>query len=71
MKTLKKITHSARIYLWPIILLNSIAISLSINYNLLQGAIIGISLSFISSFGFLINDIWDRPIDRINLAVDD
>ncbi|MFH1970877.1 MAG: UbiA family prenyltransferase [Patescibacteria group bacterium] len=60
--------NSSRIYLWPFILLNCIIMSITVDHDIFYGIIAGLSLCFLSSYGFLINDICDRNIDRVNLA---
>lgn len=55
-----------RIYLWPFIITNCICVSISIDFPLIDGIVMGIILSLLASFGFLINDLKDRNVDKIN-----
>lgn len=59
---------SARVYFWPLITLNTLAMSFSIDANIFDGAVLGSSLSLLASFGFIFNDICDRRVDNINKA---
>lgn len=61
-----QLIRSLRLYLWPVILANTLAMSSNIGSNLSEGSILGISLCFCASYGFLINDLWDRNVDRVN-----
>jgi len=58
------LVRSARIYLWPFIIINCEAVVIGLGAGEMEGCFIGFMLCALASFGFLINDIWDRPIDR-------
>ncbi len=60
------ILASARLYFWPLILANVLASAIVVDHQLYDAICLSLSLSFLSSFGLLINDLWDRHIDRIN-----
>ena len=68
MHKVQRVRRSARIYHWPIILANSTAMSLCVSSNLVGGITLGMSLSFLASSGFILNDLWDRRIDSANSA---
>ncbi len=60
--------RSCRLYLWPAITLNTALITYGITDEWLEGLILGIGLSLLASNGFLLNDLFDRQIDRDNGA---
>ena len=55
-----------RIYLWPIIMINSVVVSIYAEIYYLVGLLIGTGLIFFASGGFLLNDLVDRKTDLIN-----
>ncbi len=57
-----------RLYFWPIIASNVVAMTLAIGGDLKRAALFSAVLSLLASFGFLLNDLWDRNVDRVNKA---
>ncbi len=66
MNLLRSLLSCARLYHWPLIILNSIAVCMILEKELLYGFTIGIQLSLLASFGFLFNDFCDLKIDEKN-----
>lgn len=62
------VIRSGRFYFWPIIAANIITMTLAIGGDPTHAAIFSIVISSLASFGFLLNDLWDRDIDRVNGA---
>jgi 4-hydroxybenzoate polyprenyltransferase len=60
------IVRSTRPYLWIAISVNTVAAGLSLGNSVLLCLVVGAILSCLASFGFLLNDLVDRPIDRLN-----
>lgn len=60
------VIRSSRFYFWPIIAANVVSVTLGVGGDLLRGAGFAVVISCLASFGFLLNDLWDRDIDRIN-----
>ena len=65
-----QLIRSARLYFWPIIAANIVAMSVAVGANPIRALEFSIAVSCLASFGFLLNDLWDREVDRIN-RVDD
>lgn len=63
------VIKSARLYLWPAIVLNSLIMTICVNNSGIKGFWLGISLSMVTSFGFIFNDLCDRKIDRYNQSL--
>lgn len=63
---LKKIIQSARLYHWPIILLNTYAMAHAVKFPQPLSLIVGIAVSFVASYGFIINDLCDVKADIAN-----
>jgi len=63
-----ELPRSMRLYLWIPILLNVLGISLFLEATFVQALLLGLALCCLASFGFVINDLWDRPVDKINAA---
>src|SRR5947209_9654348 len=59
-----KIIRSGRFYFWPIITANVVTMTLAIGGNPIQAAAFSIVISCLASFGFLLNDLWDREVDK-------
>jgi len=60
--------RSARLYFWPIILANVVAMTIGAGGDVRRMAWFSLVLSSQASFGFLVNDLCDRRIDRVNRA---
>lgn len=67
-KSLVLVLRSARLALWLPILGNTVVLTLLLGQSLLSGFILGLSLSSVAAYGFLLNDIWDIRVDRENNA---
>jgi 4-hydroxybenzoate polyprenyltransferase len=65
---MKKTIHSGRFYFWPIIAANMFAMTLGIGGDLTRALAFSVVISCLASFGFLLNDLWDRKIDGVNRA---
>jgi len=65
---IRPICKSARLYLWPAAALNAFAVSLALGVPLVPGSLVSASLCLLASFGFVLNDLWDRNVDRMNTA---
>jgi len=55
-----------RLYFWPVLTLNTIAMTRAIRGNVGRGAWFSIVICLLASYGFLLNDLWDRKIDKVN-----
>lgn len=53
-----------RLYLWPAIIMNAVAMT-EPTYRL-RALFAGACLCLLASFGFIINDLWDRAVDQAN-----
>lgn len=62
------VLHSARIVLWLPIMINVCLLTLSLQHSIREALILGFSLCCIAAYGFIINDLWDLPVDRDNKA---
>jgi 4-hydroxybenzoate polyprenyltransferase len=60
--------RSGRFYFWPIICANTVSMTWVLGQDLKRAAVFSLVISLLASFGFLLNDLWDRNIDRINRA---
>jgi 4-hydroxybenzoate polyprenyltransferase len=60
------VIRSSRFYFWPIIAANVVSVTLAVGGDLPRGLGFSIAISCLASFGFLLNDLWDRDVDRIN-----
>lgn len=65
---MNKINKAVRLYFYPIITANMIAMTLVVGGDIVRALLFSIVISFLASFGFLINDLWDIEIDKINKA---
>lgn len=63
---MKTIIRSMRLYLWPILALNAAAMAAAVGGNALRSVLFSIVISLLASFGFLLNDLWDLDVDRVN-----
>lgn len=63
---MQKMVNSVRLYFYPIITANMLAMTIVIGGNLVQAALFSFVISLLASFGFLINDLWDIDIDKVN-----
>lgn len=62
------IVRASRFYFWPIIAINTVAMAAAVRGEIFDAFVLSMSISCLASFGFLINDLWDRAIDRVNAA---
>jgi geranylgeranylglycerol-phosphate geranylgeranyltransferase len=62
------VIRSGRFYFWPIITANIVMMTIAIDGKLIPAVILSLVISCLASFGFLLNDIWDRNVDRVNKA---
>lgn len=60
--------RSGRFYFWPIISANVVTMTLAVGADPIRALAFSVVLSCLASFGFLLNDLWDRDVDRINEA---
>jgi 4-hydroxybenzoate polyprenyltransferase len=63
---MKTTIRNMRLDLWPIIALNTTTMTMAIRGDVRHGALLSIVISLLASFGFLLNGLWDRDVDRIN-----
>lgn len=63
-----KLFKSARIYLWPVISANVFAISWAVDGLHSDAVFLCVALCLLASFGFVLNDIFDRSVDQKNQA---
>ncbi len=63
---MKAIIRSAKFYFYPIIATNTLAMGLVIDADFSRSLWFSIVLSCLSSFGFILNDLWDIEIDKVN-----
>jgi len=68
LQDLKKIAESARFYLWPVAAGNTVAVALGVGAGSSNAVLLGVALCCLASFGFLINDLLDRRVDKANSA---
>lgn len=68
MSKLKLISRSARLYLWPAVICNAVVTSLVTKASAMDSALVGSTLACLASFGFILNDLLDRNVDRLNSA---
>jgi len=68
LRKFKKISKSARFYLWPAVAGNAIIVSLGVGAELIDALLLGSALCCLASFGFLLNDLFDRRVDKANSA---
>src|SRR6266511_2372644 len=66
MISFRQIISSMRLYFWPLIMANIVMMSITLSVAIWPALVFGLSLSVLASYGFLINDLCDRHIDRIN-----
>jgi 4-hydroxybenzoate polyprenyltransferase len=62
------ILRSARFYFWPVIALNVLAMTRGAGGDYERMAWFALVIAVMSSFGFLVNDLFDRRIDLANAA---
>lgn len=60
------VVRSARIYLWPAIALNVVAVSLYLGVDLTAAALMALAIPLLASFSFILNDLWDLEVDAHN-----
>lgn len=65
---IQTILKSARLILWPAIFLNTFLIATLLSPAVVSALCLSLALCFTSAFGFLINDLFDRGVDKINNA---
>jgi 4-hydroxybenzoate polyprenyltransferase len=65
---MRTIIRSGRFYFWPIIAANVVTMTIAIGGNSMKAIGLSLVISCLSSFGFLLNDLWDRDVDRVNSA---
>lgn len=66
--SLKLIWKSSRPVLWPAIFLNTLITTHAIGSTWENGLLLSSALCCAASFGFLINDYKDIPVDRVNFS---
>lgn len=62
------VIRSGRFYFWPIISANVLTMTFFVGGDLRTAAAFSLVISLLASFGFLLNDLWDRDVDRVNKA---
>lgn len=67
-KNIPLVLRSARLVLWLPILVNVGVLSFLLTHSWQDGCVLGLSLSCVAAFGFLINDVWDLRVDQDNHA---
>src|SRR5688572_25169082 len=55
-----------RFYFWPLITANTTAMTRVVGGNMASALELSIVICALASFGFLLNDLWDRVVDRVN-----
>ncbi|MEO8481105.1 MAG: UbiA family prenyltransferase [Acidobacteriota bacterium] len=65
---MRTVLQSARFYFWPVIVANVLATTAGAGGDFRRMAAFSAVIATISSFGFLVNDLCDRAIDRVNHA---
>lgn len=65
---MRTVVRSGRFYFWPIITVNVVTMTFAVGGELGQAVAFSVVISCLASFGFLLNDIWDRDVDRVNKA---
>jgi 4-hydroxybenzoate polyprenyltransferase len=63
---MKTVARSMRLYFWPVLYLNAVAMTAAIRGDVGRGAEFSVAICLLASYGFLLNDLWDRKIDRVN-----
>ncbi len=62
------VIRSGRFYFWPIISANVVTMTIAVGADPIRALLFSVGLSCLASFGFLLNDLWDRDVDRVNEA---
>jgi 4-hydroxybenzoate polyprenyltransferase len=65
---LRTVIRSARLYFWPIVVLNAGAMAAAVGGDVRRGVCFSLVVCLLASFGYLINDLWDRAVDLVNGA---
>jgi 4-hydroxybenzoate polyprenyltransferase len=65
---LKKLVRSARLVLWLPIFLNTGLVTYGLTKSIGYSVVVSLALCLLTSYGFLINDLKDIDIDRVNKA---
>lgn len=63
---MKTIVRSMRFYFWPIVILNTTTMTVAVGGDATRGASFSVVICLLASFGFLLNDLWDRRVDKVN-----
>jgi geranylgeranylglycerol-phosphate geranylgeranyltransferase len=63
---IKIFINSSRLIHWIPIFLNSIIVTLIVGGSITEGSIVGLQISCIASFSFVVNDGFDAKIDKLN-----
>jgi 4-hydroxybenzoate polyprenyltransferase len=63
-----RILRSGRFYFWPIVTANTVAMAMVAGGSIGKAIGFSVVVSSLASYGFLINDLWDRDADRVNKA---
>ncbi len=63
---LKTVGKSARVRLWPFIAANAVCMSIAREASIGDSLRLGMMLSLLASYGFIVNDLKDRSIDATN-----
>lgn len=64
--SLATIARCARPYLWSVIFTNCLVAGVSLSMSVPLSLLVAVILSFLASAGFLLNDLLDRQIDKVN-----
>lgn len=64
----RQLNRFARLYFYPVVAANLAAMTLAVGGEITKALIFSLSISFLASFGFLINDLCDVEIDKRNKA---